>query len=310
MKSDNNLKKIETFKVPVLKDRVRLSDFAPDIFKTISLKMGIKKAIKKGYVFINGTIGYTSDYIVRGEIIELFQPLIIKSKPTINLPIQVVYEDDYLAIVNKPPGILVSGNKKITLENALSTILLTSTQPDALARPEPIHRLDYPTSGALLIGKTSKATSSLNKMFEERKIKKSYHAITIGAIKYTGTIDLPIDEKPSKSEFKTIKRLSSRKYESLNLVELIPHTGRTHQLRIHMASIENPILGDLKYGKEGLLGKGNGLYLQASYLRFIHLINIQFIMVILLKLVIFAPVYQNKVAIIYFNLWRKSCMFS
>ena len=107
-------------------------------------------------------------------------------------------------------------------------------------------------------------------MFEEKNINKKYTAITIGNQKEKGIIDSPIDNKPSKSEFRIIKKMSSRKYGSLNLVALIPHTGRTHQLRIHMSSIENPILGDLKYGKEGLLGKGNGLYLQASYLKFMH----------------------------------------
>jgi len=270
MKLEANLIRIESYTVPDLKERVRLSDFAPGIFKTIFSKKGIKKAIKKGFITIDGDIGYTSDYIVGGETIVLYQSPNPANKPIINLSIEIVYEDDYLAIVNKPAGILVSGNKKYTLENALPTILKKSSQIDALYRPEPIHRLDYPTSGALLIGKTTKAVSSLNKMFEDRKIKKIYHAVTIGLIEKKGIIESPIEKKPSSTEFKLKRKLTSRKYQFLNLIKLIPHTGRRHQLRIHLATIGSPIFGDLKYGKEGFNGKGNGLHLHASSLTFSH----------------------------------------
>ncbi len=270
MKLEPNLIKIETHKVPQLDNRIRLSDYTPSIFKSIFSKKGIKKAIKKGLVTINGDIGYTSDYIIGGETIELYQSNFSKEKPTINLDLDIVYEDDYLAIVNKPAGIVVSGNKKYTLENALPNSLTKSKQKDALQRPEPIHRLDYPTSGALLVGKTAQAVILLNKMFEERSINKKYYAISLGEIMDNGCIETPIENKVSKSEYRVIQRLESRKYESLNLVQLIPHTGRRHQLRIHLASIGTPIFGDLKYGKEGLTGKGNGLYLHASSLDFSH----------------------------------------
>ncbi|MCF6307979.1 MAG: RluA family pseudouridine synthase [Flavobacteriaceae bacterium] len=264
------LNKVESYSVPDLEERKRLSDFAPGIFKTIFSKKGIKKAIKKGYITINGDVGYTSDYVNGGEIIELFQQKEAPKKPIIDVPIQVVYEDDYLAIVNKPAGLLVSGNKKFTLQNALSFNLQKSKQKDALSYPEPIHRLDYPTSGALLIGKTTQAVILLNKMFEEREIQKKYFAITIGHQDDSGIIEASVNVKASKSEYIVVSRLESRKYESLNLVELVPFTGRRHQLRIHLASIGNPILGDIKYGKEGLLGKGNGLYLHAFSLKFYH----------------------------------------
>ncbi len=270
MKLDFKLIKIETHKVPQLLDRIRLSDYAPGIFKSIISKKGIKKAIKKGCVTINGTIGFTSDYIIGGETIDLYQTNTPNNKPSLNLDLEVVFEDDYLAIIHKPSGIIVSGNKKYTLENGLPNALTKSSQKDALLRPEPIHRLDYPTSGALLVGKTAKAVRLLNKMFEERTIHKTYHAIIAGNISDKGNIESSIEKKACKSEYKTICRLESRKYESLNLVKLIPHTGRRHQLRIHLASIGTPIFGDLKYGKEGLTGKGNGLYLHATSLFFSH----------------------------------------
>jgi len=283
MEPEDQLKIVETYKVPELDTAMRLSDFVPGIFKTISSKKGMKNAIKKGLVKINGTAGYTSDYIKGGEIIELFQSTVPSKKPSITLPIEVLYEDDYLAIVSKPAGIVVSGNKKITLGNALLNSLKSSNQEDALIRPEPIHRLDYATSGALLIGKTSNTIIALNKLFEERKIEKKYYAVTIGSMTDSGTITTPIENKPSKSTFKVLNRLESSKYEFLNLVELIPHTGRRNQLRIHMAEIGNPIFGDQKFGKERLILLGKGLYLHSFSLGFIHPATNQ-------KLIIKAPI--------------------
>jgi len=265
-----NLLKIESYQVPPLEQPIRLSDFTPGIFKKISSRKGIKKAIKNGLVTVNGKVRRTGDYINGGELIELHQNRTITNKPTIDIPLEVIYEDDYLAIVNKPPGIIVSGNKKWTLENALSPHLTQSTLDDALQRPEPIHRLDYPTSGALIIGKTASAVIALNKLFETREITKTYVAVTIGKMDTKGVIDFNIDDKQSLSYYTVLASVNSPKYGCFNLVELKPETGRRHQLRKHLSEIGNPILGDLLYGKEGFLLKGKGLYLHAYSLNFIH----------------------------------------
>ncbi len=266
----STLKKVETYSVPSMDRRIRLSDVAAGTFKTILSRKGFKSAIKTGLVTLNGKIAVTADYISGGEVIELFQNPLQNNKPAIELKIEIIFEDDYLAIVYKPAGIVVSGNRKYTLENALEHNLAKSTQDDALFRPEPVHRLDYPTSGLLVIGKTSRALIALNKMFEEKSIQKTYHAITIGVMSDHGIIEEQIENKNAKTSFQVLKRIESRKYESLNLVKLTPFTGRKHQLRIHLASIGTPILGDSKYGKEGLIGSGNGLFLHASGLTFIH----------------------------------------
>ena len=266
---DNKLK-LETYEAPIMDRAVRLSDYAVGIFKTITSRKGIKKAIKNGLITINGNRGFTADYIVGGEFLELYQNDVIQKKPVIHIPIEVIYEDDYLAIINKPPGILVSGNKKWTVENALPPHLKKSTQQDVLQRPEPIHRLDYPTSGALLIGKTASSVVTLNKLFESRQIEKTYLAVSIGKMDKEGTIDLPIDEKTSRSFYTVLETVVSPKYGYFNLVKLKPETGRRHQLRKHLAIIGNPILGDLLYGKEGFLLRGKGLYLHAVSLKFIH----------------------------------------
>lgn len=265
------MKKIESHKVPKLDKPQRLSDYLPGIFKAVSTKKGIKKAIARRRVQVNGTTGRSSKYITGGEDIILLESKAELKKPKIDLEMEVIYEDDHLAIINKPPGIIVSGNKLRTVENALPTLLTPSAEVDALLRPHPAHRLDFPTSGLLIIGKTSKCVTALNLLFEKREIHKVYTAITIGKMEAeTGHIDTPLLAKAAITDYKRIKSTPSEKYGELNLVELYPVTGRRHQLRIHMHSIGHPLLGDSTYFKEGLQSRGNGLYLHASRLKFQH----------------------------------------
>lgn len=264
------LKLQEKVAVPKLEVEQRLSVIAPEIFTLAPSKKSVKKAIKGGRVFVNGKQGKTSDFIKGGEILELFEDNTIKPKPIIDYPIEVIYEDDYLAVVNKPAGILVSGNKKITLENALPNILKPSTQIDALKYPEPIHRLDYPTSGALLIGKTRQSVIVLNKLFENRDINKQYLVISIGEMPETGLIEEKIDGKQAKTAYSVLSSQHSERFTFLNLVDLTLYTGRRHQIRKHLTSIGNPVLGDLLYGIEDLKLKGKGLYLHSYCLEFVH----------------------------------------
>lgn len=231
----------------------------------------MKKAIERGLVLVNGDPGHTSKYINGGEVIELCQSEYQVKKPKIDLKLEVVTQDDYLAVVVKPPGIVVSGNKKQTLENALPIALAHSAEVDALPRPLPAHRLDYPTSGLLLIGKTAKSITALNKLFENKEIEKTYHAITIGKMKAeSGVIETPIKGKKAHTSYDLLNAFPSAKYGMFNLLELKPQTGRKHQLRIHLSSIGHPILGDQMYGEEGKVLLGKGLYLHASALTFKH----------------------------------------
>ena len=261
---------IESHLVRNLTLRKRLSDFNTENFLTIASKSALKKAIKKDLVFLNGELGKSYDFVDNGDVIKLYKDDSFFNKPMIDLNLEVLYEDDYLAIIYKPAGIVVSGNRHWTIQNALGNNIVISSQKDALKRPEPIHRLDYPTSGALLIGKTSEMVIKLNQMFEEKIIQKTYHAVVMGNIKSSGIINIDVDGKPSETIYKVLKKVSSPKFAYLNLVELKPHTGRKHQLRKHLSEIGYPILGDLEYGKKGFILKGKGLYLHASRLNFIH----------------------------------------
>lgn len=121
-----------------------------------------------------------------------------------------------------------------------------------------------------MIGKTSSSIRALNQLFETKTIAKTYFAVTIGNMKTEGKITTTIDDKKSESNYKVLESVSSKRFGKLNLVQLEPKTGRRHQLRKHMASIGNPILGDKDYGIPGLILNGKGLYLHAYTLSFIH----------------------------------------
>lgn len=220
-------------------------------------------------ILVEGKIGTTATHIHGGERIE-FRPLdkIISSK-NLDLELEVIFEDEYLAVINKPAGILVSGNRFKTVANALMQNLKKSDQAD-WAAPKPVHRLDYPTTGLVLVGKTSASIVALNQLFENKLISKTYHAVTIGKMESKGKVTLPIDSKSAISEFKVLETIVSERFDYLNLVELNPKTGRRHQLRKHLAALGNPILGDAKYNNPKLILKGKGLYLNATSLQFKH----------------------------------------
>lgn len=259
----------ETHIVPKLENPVRFQEYAVGIFKTIPTKSGIKKAVKKKLIFINDCSASTAQFILGGEKITLYQPENSTAFKRLVFDLEVVFEDDYLAIINKPAGILVSGNKFKTIDNALQQNLQKSTQLDAV-RPRPTHRLDYPTTGLLVIGKTSASLRALNALFENKQIRKTYFAITIGKMEASGTINSPIDHKIATTSYVVLKRVKSDRFEFLNWVKLSPETGRRHQLRKHVAALGNPILGDKEYGKKGLVLHGKGFYLHAGILEFTH----------------------------------------
>ncbi|TXD46439.1 RluA family pseudouridine synthase [Polaribacter sp. IC073] len=259
----------ETHIVQKLEEPIRFQEYAVGIFNAIPTKSGIKKAIKKELIFIDERLASTAKYISGGEKIDLFESEKSSTFERLKLDLEVLFEDEYLAIIYKPAGILVSGNKFVTIANGLSQNLKKSTKPDAV-KPQPIHRLDYPTSGLLLVGKTSMAITKLGVLFENKTIQKTYLAITIGKMENKGEIDFPVDEKKSLTEFEVLRSVVSKRFLYLNLVKLQPKTGRKHQLRNHLYATGNPILGDKKYFKEGFLLNGKGLYLHAATLEFIH----------------------------------------
>jgi 23S rRNA pseudouridine1911/1915/1917 synthase len=198
-----------------------------------------------------------------------------------NIPLDVVYEDDDLAVINKPAGLVVHpapGNKEHTLVNALLGRFhdLSDINPD---RPGIVHRLDKETSGLLVVAKNNSAHLSLAKQFEKHTIKRIYVAVVRGKVEFDqDVIELPIGRHPVKREsmavsFNEDSRSARTLYRTLkrtdkfSVMELEPYTGRTHQLRVHLAFLGHPILGDKKYGKHNDFSR---LALHAKILGFSH----------------------------------------
>ena len=194
-----------------------------------------------------------------------------------NIPLDIVYEDEDIVIINKASGMVVhpaSGNYENTLVNAL---IYRYNLDDTNVRSGIVHRIDKDTSGLVIVAKNDKTLELLTEMFKNKEIKKTYLAIVDGVINNkSGTINAPItrdvkdrkkmmvgkDGKNSITHFYVLKTFKNNTYLSLNL-----ETGRTHQIRVHMAYIGHPITNDKVYGKENT---SFGQYLHASKLEFIH----------------------------------------
>lgn len=255
--------------VPTQTPPQRLQEYGVGLFGSIPTKSAFKKALKKKCIQVNGVIATTATIITGGETVLYTPSEIPDHDKKLNIKLKVLFEDDYLAAIIKPGGILVSGNSFRTIANALPQNLIKSEQADAVI-PQPVHRLDYATTGILLVGKTSESIRRLNKLFEDKEIVKTYYAVSIGPMESRGTIKVPIDHKEAITNYVKVATLDSPRFKFLNLVKLKPETGRRHQLRIHLAGVGNPILGDKDYTPEPLILKKKGMYLHASTLEFIH----------------------------------------
>lgn len=227
--------------------------------------------------------GIRSNYKVKaGEKIRV----VVEEEPATslspeNIPLEIIYEDVDLAVINKPAGLVVHpapGNAEHTLVNALlyHIKVLSSVNPN---RPGIVHRLDKGTSGTLVIAKNNAAHQSLAKQFAEHSIKRVYVALVEGKVEFNeDVIELPIGRHPYKRKsmsvtFREGARSAKTRYRTLarsddfSVLELEPFTGRTHQLRVHLAFLGHPILGDATYGKEK---KFLRLALHAKTIGFLH----------------------------------------
>ena len=179
-----------------------------------------------------------------------------------------------IALIHKPAGIVVSGNQFHTVQNALLHNLKVSKAVDAFKLPRPVHRLDHATSGLLLIAKTTSANIALSQQFENKTIQKRYQAVVIGKLAADkGKIEQAIEGKIAVTKYEVKQISPSLKTQHLSLLDLYPLTGRTHQLRIHLANLGHPILGDKLYHGTHPLLQGKGLFLCAVELSFEHPLN-------------------------------------
>ncbi|UKN02935.1 RluA family pseudouridine synthase [Paracrocinitomix mangrovi] len=263
------MKLIAQHQVPELVDPIRIYDYVNGLFDQLPSRKSVKKAIDKGEIKLNGENTQTGWWLKGGELIELIDLEVTPPKPY-HLKLRVLFEDQYLAVIFKPAGLLSSGNAFKTVTNALLYNLEKSNASDALPWPLVVHRLDQQTSGLLIVAKSKTARIQLGKEFESGNIGKTYHAVVLGKPEASGLIDSDIDGKSAKTAFETLKTVPSVRSSNLSLVKLNPQTGRKHQLRIHLSEMGHAILGDPLYSPKELQLKNKGLFLCATDLKFTH----------------------------------------
>lgn len=248
---------------------IRIYDYCVDLFRELPSRKSVKKAITNRRINLNGKTAKSGTYLNNGDVISLLEDN--RKPPKIfELDLEVVYEDAELALIVKPAGFPVSGNLYKCIYNALSYNLKESNSPDKLTWPLPVHRLDTPTTGLLLIAKTKRTRIALGKMFEEKQIKKTYLALVQGELKEPLKVNLPVDDKDACTIFHPIEVIPSLKEGALTLVKCFPETGRRHQIRKHLSESGFPIVGDKEYGEQGNVMGHKGLFLFASELQFTH----------------------------------------
>ena len=216
-----------------------------------------QKYVKAGYVSVNQRVVTTPKFEI-DETDEIAVKLLEQEQASAELPI--LYEDDDVMVVNKPSGLLTHAKGGLSTEPTVAEIIRPKTSfASDTDRPGIVHRLDRDTSGVLIIAKTADAATHLQQQFAQRTTKKTYLAVTDGVPKLAAAkIDLPIGRNPSApSTFRvdpngkpaqtTYRVLAATDTQAL--IELKPTTGRTHQLRVHMAHLNTPIVGDRVYSK-------------------------------------------------------------
>ena len=274
-------------KIVVDLDNVRLDAYIAKKREDLSRVM-VQKLIENGKVLVDGKKRKISYKVQVGEVIELDIP---EAKETgvkaEDIPLDIVYEDEDIIVVNKPKGMVVhpaNGNPDGTLVNAIMAHCKGSLSGiGGEIRPGIVHRLDKDTSGLLIVAKNDKAHINMSEQIKNREVKKIYIALVRGVVpENEATINMPIgrstkdrkkmavrkDGKEAITHFKVLKR-----YANYTLLEVKIDTGRTHQIRVHMAEIGHPVVGDMVYSN----GKNEfgiqGQMLHAKSLDFKHPIS-------------------------------------
>lgn len=229
----------------------------------------IQRFLKEGVITVNGRRGKAGHDIDVGDVIEGKIPrLILPQLIASDIPLEIVYEDEVMLAINKPPGFVVhpgAGHWEDTLVNALLHHCGTLPTIDDIYRPGIVHRLDKDTSGVILAAKTHGAHTHLSAQFENRQVEKEYWAIAEGEMDYDADV---IDKEiaPHKTRFDkmaVVKQGQGRqsrssyevmeRFDGFTFVKVLPKTGRQHQIRVHLASIGHPCVADSTYGKRDAL---------------------------------------------------------
>jgi len=275
------------FTVQDTEEGMRLDVFLTDKLNKLT-RSYIQDLIRGGYVLVNNSKKLKAHYKLKSnDIVDITIPPPKKIEILEeDIPIDILYEDEYLAVIDKPKGMLVHPTQDIysgTLVNAILYHFDRLSNVGGVLRPGIVHRLDKNTSGLLVIAKRDMIHKALSKQLKDRKMLRIYWAIVEGNIdEDKGVIDThigrhPVDRKKMTvidtqssrraiTYFKVLKRFG----EKYTLVELKLQTGRTHQIRVHMTHIGHPIVGDTVYGSKKQRFKVQGQVLHAKKIGFIH----------------------------------------
>lgn len=250
-------------------------------------RSSVKKLFEGGNVIINGKSGKPSQQIAAGDVAEVTLPDAVELKAKAeDIPIEIVYEDGDLAVVNKPQGMTVhagNGNTDGTLVNALLFKLDSLSGINGVLRPGIVHRIDKDTSGLIVVAKNDKAHLSLSKQIEEKTCRRTYIALLEGILKddcgnvttYIGrhpqdrikmAVVPPEKGKIAITDYTVLERYP----QGYTLCRFDLHTGRTHQIRVHARHLGHPVVGDPVYGIKKQKFNLSGQLLHAWKLLFIH----------------------------------------
>ena len=271
---------------------VRLDQFLAGTVPDLS-RSQIQKLIRQGAVSLRSstddakTAIRPSTAVESGDVVELRMPM-----PQANelqpeeIPLDIVFEDDELVVINKPAGLVIhpaQGHESGTLVNALLARYpdlagMSDADEDAPDRPGIVHRLDRDTSGLIIVARTPEALQNLRQQFKDRSVEKTYLALVFGCpAAPEGVIDVPLGRDPRhRQKFAAIPGGKPARthyrvkadYEQYSLLEIGLETGRTHQIRVHLAWLKCPVVGDTVYGR-----KKNALGLKRQFL---HAWKLQF----------------------------------
>ena len=250
----------------------------------------LQKMIENGNILVNGNTVKTSYLVHDGDLITIEDVTDEVNIVPEDIPLDIVYEDDYLLVVNKPSGMVVHpavGNYSGTLVNALMYHCNKLSSVNGSVRPGIVHRIDADTSGLLLVAKNDNVHNDLAKQISDKSVVRKYVSLVHGVINEdTATIDAPIgrDSKDRKKMCVTSDNSKDavthirvlERYKDATLIECVLETGRTHQIRVHMNYINHPVVNDPVYGYKKLDDKDFGQMLHAKEIGFVHPVTHEF----------------------------------
>lgn len=251
-----------------------------------SSRTSIQKSIENGYVFVNGKNVNKKYKVQVGDEVKICeQELKVLDAEPENIPLDIVFEDEHLLVVNKPRGMVVHpapGNYSGTLVNALLYHCKDSLSGiNGVLRPGIVHRIDKDTSGLLIVAKTDKAHLGLAEQIKEHSFTREYNAVICGHFKeQSGTVNAPIGRSTKDRKKMCVTAQNSKnavthytvikEYDKYSHISLKLETGRTHQIRVHMAHLGHAVAGDAVYGNDKFSACLGGQCLHAIKIGFIH----------------------------------------